>query len=97
MTQIKSTEKIHYSVEDLVHIGDAIHSSFASIIIVANEQTSTKPAHITTAVHGHQTEVTDMLYKVLDENKVFREIVIGALVRLRFEIANRELSDQDDE
>jgi metal-responsive CopG/Arc/MetJ family transcriptional regulator len=103
MSEIKKDKdgKLRYEVDDLVKIGDAIHGSFASFVIAANDPQKDKDANITTAIHGHEDEVIEMLKIVFDENPVMRHIVVSALHRLRTEILHKKLvknlSEQDED
>jgi hypothetical protein len=82
-------KQVKYSVEDLVTIGDAIHDSYASFIIAANKGKSGDDSSITYSIHGHSSEVVNMLSKVLAENNLFREIVFEAISKMTLKVAEK--------
>lgn len=86
-TSEKIKKDIKYRVEDLVTIGDAIHDSYASFIIVANKEKLGVDPSITTAIHGHHAEVVDVLARVLEENDLLRNLMFEALTKMTINLS----------
>lgn len=66
-------EETKYDVEDLVKIGDAIHNSTASFIVVANRINET--FELTTSLHGEYEKVIQMLAYVFENDPKLTKIL----------------------
>jgi hypothetical protein len=68
------SEKIKYSVEQLVKIGDAIHDSSLSFIVVANKNKENS-YEITTSIHGEASHVAEMLANVFSNDDFYSSLL----------------------
>lgn len=73
MANIMTKEETKYDLEDLVKIGDAIHNSTASFIVVANRIGET--FELTTSLHGEYEKVIQMLVYVFENDPKLTKIL----------------------
>jgi hypothetical protein len=71
--------KKKYSVEDLVKIGDGIHNSTTSFILVDNDKTDSDKGYIMFSSHGQRADVIRMFVQLFEKNPKYEEIMIEAI------------------
>jgi hypothetical protein len=84
------------SVEELVQIGDAIHNSHCSLIIVANKTETESESKVMFANHGDYILVRNMIYQVIRRNKQLKEIMFDALLLCELDGVNAKIEKESE-
>ena len=81
MTHNQSEEKTSkkYNVDDLVRIGDGIHSSTTSFILVENDKTEISKGYIMFSSHGKRSDVIRLFIELFEKNDTYIEILLEAI------------------
>ena len=79
------------TIDQLVQIGDAIHDSHCSLIIVANKTPNESESKIMFANHGDYTKVRNMIYQVIKRNQQIKEILFDALLLCELDSVNAKI------
>jgi hypothetical protein len=86
-------EKKNLQIDQLVAIGNAIHDSYACIVLAANEKTASVERTITVALHGYKEELVQCLAKAMSENEKLHEIVTLSLLKYQVTAVMQKLED----
>lgn len=79
LTKMEKNDK-KLTIEQLVQIGDAIHDSHCSLIIVANKSDKENETKVMYANHGDYTKARNMIYEVISRSEPIRELLFDALM-----------------
>jgi hypothetical protein len=77
--ETKQPPKKKYSVEDLVKIGDAIHDSTTSFILVDNDKSEGNKGYIMFSSHGHRLDVIKMFVQLFEKNETYETLMMEAI------------------
>ena len=89
-----SMQKPQLTIEQLVEIGDAIHESTCSFIIVANPQKD-DTTKITMVNHGNERKIKKMISDVMKRSPRIKEIVVDALLMCEMELINDKITNDN--
>lgn len=87
LTKMENKER-KLSVEELVQIGDAIHNSHCSLIIVANKTDKENESKVMYANHGDYTKARNMIFEVISRSEPIRELLFDALMLCELKTIN---------
>ena len=82
------TKQSKLSIDQLVEIGDAIHNSHCSLIIVANKTDKENETKVMFANHGDYTKARNMIFEVINRSEQIRDLLYDALMMVELKSIN---------
>jgi hypothetical protein len=89
-----SMQNSKLTIEQLVDIGDAIHDSSCSFILVANPQDN-ETTKITMVNHGNEKTIKKMLSDVMKRSPRIKDLIVDALLQCEMEHINDKITKEN--
>lgn len=92
-----STPNPKLSVKQLVEIGDAIHDSVCSFILVTNETDQEGISKVMVCNHGNVSRIKKMVFEAIKSSPLIKDIIVDALIMAEMDKIKDKVISEDKE
>lgn len=92
-----STPTTKLNTEQLVEIGDAIHDSVCSFILVTNETKQDGVSKVMVCNHGNVSRIKKMVFEAIKNSPLIKDIIVDALIMAEMNNIKEKVISEDKE
>lgn len=92
-----STPNTKLNTEQLVEIGDAIHDSVCSFILVTNDTNKEGVSKVMVCNHGNVSRIKKMVFEAIKNSPLIKDIIVDALIMAEMDKIKEKVISEDKE